>query len=259
MKIFAIEARDVSFTYEGHGSGAARSKVALDGMSLSVRVGQFHGLIGPNGAGKSTLIGLLVGTIALPAASREKVRVFGLPAGSHDLRAHIGYVPQGNALYPALSGKENLVLFGRMQGLSGRVAHARAADVLARLGLEASAGRACGHYSEGMKRRLNLGIALVHEPRLLVLDEPTAGVDPQSREHILTHLRELHENGTTLLFSTHLLEEPERVCEEITIVDGGKRVSVCHPSESSADGSGAWLREQFFSLTGMSFREEGCR
>lgn len=225
MKIFAIDVRDVSFTYEVHCPRGERTWAALDGVSLAVRMGQAHGLIGPSGAGKSTLIGLIVGTLAMPAAARERVRVFGLPAGSHDLRAHIGHVPQTNALFPELSARENLVHYARMQGLSESASRARTGETLARLNLEEAAESACGQLSEGVKRRLSLGTALLHEPRLLALDEPTAGVDPQSREEILTLLRELQEEGTTLLFATPHLAESARLCDEVTVLDAGRRVS----------------------------------
>jgi ABC-2 type transport system ATP-binding protein len=229
---------------------------ALTGLSIQVETGAFHGLIGPNGAGKSTLLNLLAGTLPMDRLSEGGVRVLGMLPGSPGLRHRMSYVPQGIALYMALTGLENMVLFAALQGLRRNDALATAQNLLAAVGLESAAQRPVSAYSEGMKRRLNLAVGIIHQPELLILDEPTAGVDPQSRENILELLLSLHSKGTTIILSTHLLEEPERVCTTVSIVDSGRCIAHAQPDRKCVDGSGAWLRQRFFDLTGTAYREE---
>lgn len=190
---------------------------ALDGLSLAIRPGSFFGLLGPNGAGKSTLIAILCGLLA---PTRGTVRITG-----HDPRAvksEIGLVPQDLALYPTLTARENLEFFGRMQGLRGARLRRRIDDCLAIARLADRADRRAETYSGGLKRRLNLVIGLIHEPRLLVLDEPTVGIDPQSRHFIHESLRQLHASGMTLVYSTHYMEEAEQLCDDLAIIDHGR-------------------------------------
>jgi len=194
---------------------------AVDHISFAVRTGEIFGLLGPNGAGKSTLISILCGLLA---PTRGVVRVLGtdVQADAARVKSAIGLVPQDLALYPTLSARENLLFFGRMQGLSGARLKARVAACLAIARLDDLADRRVDTYSGGLKRRLNLVIGLIHEPQLLILDEPTVGIDPQSRNFIHEALRTLHQAGMTILYTTHYMEEAENLCDDIAIIDRGR-------------------------------------
>jgi ABC-2 type transport system ATP-binding protein len=194
---------------------------AVDGVSFTVAEGETYGLLGPNGAGKTTAISMVVGILARDAG---EVRIDGEPLTPSRVRvkSRIGYVPQELALYPDLTGRENLRFFARLYGLSGRQASGRADEVLDIVGLADRAGDLVKEYSGGMKRRLNIGAGLLHRPRLLVLDEPTAGVDPQSRNAILESVERLAGEGIAVLYTTHYMEEAERLCDRVGIIDLGK-------------------------------------
>lgn len=208
-------------------------RVAVDRLSLCVKRGERFGLLGPNGAGKTTTISMLVG--ALKPDSGE-ILFNGEPlSGECDpLKRKIGYVPQELALYEDLTAAENLRFFGAVYGLGGAKLTERVAYGLEVAGLTDRAKSRVRAYSGGMKRRLNLAAALLHEPELLVLDEPTVGVDPQSRNAIFEALEKLATEGITLLYTTHYMEEVERLCERIAIMDQGQIV---------AEGTQAELRE----------------
>src|SRR5262245_14020249 len=196
------------------------SVVAVDGVSLDVRKGEVFGLLGPNGAGKTTTLHMAVGLVT-PDAGTVDVEGAGSPADPA-VRAKIGVAPQTIALYDDLTAEENLRFFGRLQGLSGARLAERAAHLLRWTGLEGRRKDRVRGFSGGMKRRLNLAAALVHSPPLLLLDEPTAGVDPQSRAAIFEAVRELKAGGTTLVYTTHYMEEAERLCDRVAILDHGK-------------------------------------
>ncbi len=194
--------------------------VAVDGLSLRVEPGEILGLLGPNGAGKSTTVHLALGLLRPDAGS---VAVDGLgPPTDPAVRRHFGLAPQALALYADLTGEENLRFLGRVYGLSGRGLAARVEWALDFAGLADRRGDRVGAYSGGMQRRLNLAAALLHEPRLVLLDEPTAGVDPQSRNAILERILELKRAGLTVVYTTHYMEEAERLCDRVAIVDQGK-------------------------------------
>jgi ABC-2 type transport system ATP-binding protein len=205
--------------------GATR---ALDGLSLSLKAGEMLGLLGPNGAGKTTLIRAIAGRVKLDAGS---VALFGrvLPPGAP--RTDLGVVPQENALYPLLNARENLETFGRLNGLEGKRLHERAAWALEWTGLADRAKTVVKSYSGGMKRRLNLACGVLHEPKLVLLDEPTVGVDPQSREKIYDMLGALRADGASLLLTTHYLEEAEARCERIVVIDHGRAIAAGTLSE----------------------------
>lgn len=194
---------------------------AVDEVSFHVQPGETYGLLGPNGAGKTTTISVVTGL--LPADSGA-VTVAGLPMNPSAIEAkrHIGLVPQDLAIYPELTARENLEFFGRLQGMRGAPLKRRVDEVVALIGLEDRAKDAAKEYSGGMKRRLNIGIGLLHRPTLLILDEPTVGVDPQSRNAILESVEALSDEGLAVLYTTHYMEEAERLCDRIGIVDDGR-------------------------------------
>jgi ABC-2 type transport system ATP-binding protein len=198
--------------------------VAVDDVGFGIDAGETYGLLGPNGAGKTTTISMVCGLLARDAG---EVLVAGRPIGpgATDAKAAIGYVPQDIALYPDLSARENLRFFGKLQGMSGKALDVRMGEVLEVVGLADRAKDRIDTYSGGMKRRANIAVGLLHEPRLLVLDEPTVGVDPQSRNAILESVAELGGLGLAVLYTTHYMEEAERLCDRIGIIDSGRIVA----------------------------------
>ena len=198
--------------------------VAVDGVGFGIGAGETYGLLGPNGAGKTTTISMIAGLLERDGG---EVTVDGEPMTTRSVRAKsaIGYVPQELAIYPDLSGRENLMFFARLYGMSTAEARRRSAEVLTLTGLADRAGDQAKHYSGGMKRRLNIGLGLLHRPKLLILDEPTVGVDPQSRNAILDSVAALSGAGMAVLYTTHYMEEAERLCDRIGIIDHGKLIA----------------------------------
>ena len=194
---------------------------AVDDVSFRVGAGETYGLLGPNGAGKTTTISMVCGLLA---ADEGTVRVAGEAVSPRTtrVRGRIGYVPQELAVYPDLSGRENLRFFGRIQGLGRRELGERVDHMLEVVGLTERAGDRVDTWSGGMKRRLNIAVGLLHEPELLVLDEPTVGVDPQSRNAILESVEGLAGSGMAVLYTTHYMEEAERLCDRVAIMDVGR-------------------------------------
>jgi ABC-2 type transport system ATP-binding protein len=197
---------------------------AVDGVGFHIDPGETYGLLGPNGAGKTTTISMIAGLLERDAG---EVTVAGEAMTTHSVRAKsaLGYVPQDLAIYPDLSGRENLMFFARLYGMPTAEARRRSDEVLALTGLTDRAGDQTKQYSGGMKRRLNIGIGLLHRPRLLILDEPTVGVDPQSRNAILESVEGLSGAGMAVLYTTHYMEEAERLCDRIGIIDHGKLIA----------------------------------
>ncbi|MBC6972714.1 ABC transporter ATP-binding protein [Bacillus sp. Xin] len=200
-------------------------KEVVKNVSFEVKKGETFGLLGPNGAGKSTTISMICGLIPYDGGD---IKVGGKSVKEYplDAKRKIGIVPQDIALYPTLSAKENLIFWGKMYGLSGAVAKKRADEVLAYVGLQDRAKDKIETFSGGMKRRINIGAALMHEPELLIMDEPTVGIDPQSRNHILETVKGLNEKGMTVIYTSHYMEEVEYLCERIAIVDHGKVIAL---------------------------------
>ena len=194
---------------------------AVKGVSFEIHQGETYGLLGPNGAGKTTTISMVCGLLARDGGS---VTLDGTPidVGAVAAKAGIGYVPQELAIYPDLTARENLSFFGRLYGLGGAGLKARIEEVLGLIGLAERGNDRTDRYSGGMQRRLNIGIGLLHQPRLLLLDEPTVGVDPQSRNAILESIAALGKAGMAILYTTHYMEEAERLCDRIAIIDGGE-------------------------------------
>jgi ABC-2 type transport system ATP-binding protein len=196
---------------------------AVDGVSLEVRAGECLGLLGPNGAGKSTTIRAIVGRV-IPDSGR--ITVFGAAADSAAARAAMGWVPQELAVYPRLTCRENLVAFGSYHGLSGAGLADSVAWCLEWAALQDRAGELARKLSGGMKRRLNMAAGIIHRPRVVLMDEPTVGVDPQSRNRIFEMIEALRAAGTAVVYTTHYMEEAERLCDRIAIIDHGRIIAM---------------------------------
>ncbi|MDT8974790.1 ABC transporter ATP-binding protein [Paenibacillus sp. chi10] len=210
---------DVSNLHKKYGN-----HTALNSISFQVRPGICFGLLGPNGAGKSTTMKIISGILQ---PNSGVLRVFGIDAVKEaaKVRNIIGYVPQGITLYEKLSAYDNLKFFGEMYGLRGSQLKERISTVLTQVGLLDRAKDAVGTFSGGMMRRVNIAAALLHRPKLLVLDEPTVGIDPQSRNHIFEMIRKLKQEGVSIIYSTHYMEEVETLCEELAIIDHGSVIA----------------------------------
>jgi ABC-2 type transport system ATP-binding protein len=197
---------------------------AVDGISFDIIRGEIFGLLGPNGAGKTTTISMLAGILP-PSAGEIIVDGHDASRAGAAVKRALGMVPQELAIYPKLTGKENLDFFGELYGLGKTALAQRTSQMLDLVGLADRAGSRAETYSGGMKRRLNLAIGLMHNPGLLLLDEPTVGVDPQSRNHIFEGIRALNAQGLTILYTSHYMEEVEALCDRVGIMDGGKLVA----------------------------------
>jgi ABC-2 type transport system ATP-binding protein len=194
-------------------------RVAVDGVSFVIGERECYGLLGPNGAGKTTTISMICGLVA---KDEGEVVIAGFQGGTLEAKAAVGYVPQDLALYPDLSAVENLTFFGQLYGLGGKELGARIADTLELVGLAERGGDRIETFSGGMKRRANMAAGLLHRPKLLVLDEPTVGVDPQSRNAILETVGRL---GIAVLYTTHYMEEAARLCDRVGIIDEGRLIA----------------------------------
>jgi ABC-2 type transport system ATP-binding protein len=229
---------------------------AVDGLSFDVGAGEAYGLLGPNGAGKTTTIRMVC---AILEPDRGRVSLGGEPLGPRAGRrvlAQLGYVPQGLALLPSLTVGENLRFWAKVYGLPRRVRPGRVDDALDVVGLSDRARDRVEHCSGGMQRRLNLAIALLHRPRLLVLDEPTVGVDAQSRAAILATLSRLRDEGTAILYTSHYMDEVQRLCDRVGVMDAGRLVEEGAPgSLLEARPELADLEGLFLELTGRDLRD----
>jgi len=207
---------------------------AVRGLTFEISKGEFFGLLGPNGAGKTTTIGLLSGLIE---PTRGHISIAGVDLSSRPMeaKARLGLVPQSFALYPSLCALDNLVFFGRIYGLKGKRLREGIARVLEIVELTDRAKQPISTFSSGMKRRLNIAAGLLHEPDMLILDEPTVGVDPQSRNAILESIKSLNQSGVTVLYTTHYIEEAQRLCDRVAIIDQGKIMALNHPAQLIRD------------------------
>jgi ABC-2 type transport system ATP-binding protein len=229
------------------------TRVAVNDISLTIARGECVGLLGPNGAGKTSTLAMLSG-IARPDGGCIRLEGQRVGEGSSTLKRRIGLVPQDLALFDELSAWANLQLFGGLYGLSSRLIHERAQAALALVGLAERREDKVKSFSGGMKRRLNIAGALLHEPGLLLLDEPTVGVDPQSRNAIFDNLEVLKRQGKTLLYTTHYMEEAERLCDRVLIMDNGRILADdTVPALKQRHGS---LEQAFLHLTGRALRDE---
>jgi ABC-2 type transport system ATP-binding protein len=197
---------------------------ALQGVTLHAEAGEVLALLGPNGAGKSTLISILAGLLE-PTRGEASIMGHSVTGDAEAARASLGVVPQDIALYPDLSARENLIFWGKMYGLGGAPLRARVDEVLELTGLTERQRDRVIKYSGGMKRRVNIGVALLHRPPVIIMDEPTVGIDPQSRRHILDNVRELNRQGMTVLYTTHYMEEAAELADHIAIMDQGRMMA----------------------------------
>jgi len=198
---------------------------AVGGISFEIQKGEIFGLLGPNGAGKTTTISML-SCLIKPDSGDAFVDGYSILKDSMEVKKRIGVVPQDVSLYPTLSAQENLVFFGEMYGLTGSKLREKVDEVLEVVGLKDRRKEAINKYSGGMKRRINIAVGLLPSPKLLILDEPTVGVDPQSRTNILETLKELNKKGLTILYTSHYMEEVEFLCHRIAIMDLGKIIAI---------------------------------
>jgi len=245
----ALEISGMTFSYNAASGKATDDPVeyALENFNLEVESGQTYALLGPNGAGKTTLMRVITGQLRGYAGS---VAIFGNKASESVSLKNIGYAPQPVSLFSTLTAMENLRLFGSMAGLTYAKLQERSFIVLEETGLVQYAQKRVSTYSGGMLRRLNLAVALLHEPRLLLLDEPTTGVDPQSRHHIYETLISLNKAGMTILLCTHIMDEAWRLCSRVTMMDRG--TAVFTGDMGAIDN----LENLFLEKTGHGLRDE---
>ncbi len=228
---------------------------SIDQLTLEITQGEIYGLLGPNGAGKTTLISMLCGLLK-PTSGQLEINGMSFKKDAKKIKQAIGVVPQEYALYPTLTAYENLMYFGAMYGLSGEDLKSNVTESLAYLGLEKFAHKKIDTFSGGMKRRVNLIAGILHQPKILFLDEPTVGVDVQSKNVIIEHLKMLNKNGTTIIYTSHHLTEAQNFCTQVAIIDQGVIISTGTPEVLIENTEGARnLEEVFIKLTGSALRD----
>jgi ABC-2 type transport system ATP-binding protein len=230
-------------------------EAAVKGISFSIYKNEIFGLLGPNGAGKTTTISILCGLFA-PSSGQVIIDGKSLQNDGMAIKQIIGIVPQDIALYPTLTARENLRFFGAMYGVKGKGLKDKIDIWLEKLGLTEAANKRVVNFSGGMKRRVNLIAGILHQPKILFLDEPTVGVDVQSRNVIIEHLKELNKEGTTIVYTSHHMEEAENFCTRISIIDHGKILTQGSPKQLIAAHPGCSdLEEVFLQLTHRKLRD----
>ena len=247
MSHTAISIQDLDFQYPGQES-------IFEKFSLEIEAGQRFGLFGPNGAGKTTLMYLMTGLLTYSGGS---IRLLG-----HEIKHHpksintiFGFVPQDFSFYPELSPRENLAFYGAWYRLDRKQIQIRSAELLEVLGLTSVSDRLVKSFSGGMKRRVNLAIGVMHQPKVLFLDEPTVGVDVQSRHAIIDYLKKQNESGTTLIYTSHQLEEAEELCNKIALIDNGKIIAHDSLDNLLLKHGHEGMEGLFLALTGKRFRD----
>jgi ABC-2 type transport system ATP-binding protein len=244
-----IEIRDLTKFYKGS------DEPALNSVSLTIFRNEIFGLLGPNGAGKTTAISILCGLFS-PSSGEVTIDGFNLKSDKEKIKQIIGVVPQELALYPTLTARENLTFFGNMYGLHGKPLKEKIARSLSVFGLEKHANKKISNYSGGMKRRVNLIAGLLHDPKILFLDEPTVGIDVQSRIVILDYLKEINKKRTTIIYTSHYMEEAEHLCSRVAILDRGMVISLGNPAQLLTERPEFKnLENVFIHLTGKELRD----
>jgi len=244
---YAIEVENMGFRYVGN------SDVSFSGLNLKVGKGERFGLFGPNGAGKTTLISLMTGLLS---ADEGHIKLLGHEIGkqNNNINKLFGFVPQDFSFYQELSPVENLEFFGAWAGLSKKTIKSRTDELLEILGLTEVRNKQVQKFSGGMKRRVNLAIGVIHDPQILFLDEPTVGVDVQTGHAILNYLLELNKHGTTLVYTSHQLNEAEGLCQSAALIDGGQIIAQDNLDTLLKDHKQETLEQLFLNLTGKEYR-----
>ena len=230
-------------------------KLALDSLSLQVAKGELFGLLGPNGAGKTTAISIVCGLIK-PTSGTAKILDYDTQKDAQKVKEFIGVCIQETAIYPYLTGRENLELFGSLYGLNKKAIKERSTMLLTKMGLTEDAKRVTAKYSGGMKRRLSLALALIHDPQIAFLDEPTVTMDPQTRHAVWDFIKTQKAQGKTIILTTHYMEEAQELCDRVGILDHGKLIALGTPKDLIAKNNVKNLEEVFIQLTGRNMREE---
>ena len=248
MSEVIIDIDNVSKAYRGN------TTLALDNFSIEIMQGEIFGLLGPNGAGKSTLLNILSGLLSFETG---KISICGLslPQQMSEIKPLIGVVPQEIALHPTLTAIENLKIFGGIYGIEKKELKSRIDSLLSYFGLEQSKNRQLKHYSGGMKRRINLIAGLLHQPEVLFLDEPTVSVDVQSKTLILDSLKEINAQGTTIIYTSHFMEEAKELCSRVAFIDEGKLLCKGTPNDLIQDFGCENLENLYLQLTGKNLRD----
>ena len=231
--------------------GATR---AVDGLTLAIQGAEVFGLLGPNGSGKTTTINCLTGLLK-PTGGAVKVLGFDPQSQGLEARKVMGVSPQETAVYPYLTGEENVRLFGELYSVPKKALGARVDYVLEKVGLLDEAKRRVSKYSGGMKRRVSIAMALVTDPRVILLDEPTVGMDPQARRAVWDFIVELRDEGKTILLTTHYMEEADELCDEVGIVDHGRLIELGSPGDLKTKYQARDMEDVFIRLTGRRIRE----
>jgi ABC-2 type transport system ATP-binding protein len=238
-----------------HLSEKYQDVTALNDLTLQVEKGELFGLLGPNGAGKTTTINILCGLVK-PTSGTAEVCGYDVVKESAKVKELIGVCPQETAIYPYLTGAENVDLFGNLHAMNKAELNARRNMLLTKMGLDEEAKRRAGKYSGGMRRRLSLVLALINDPQIAFLDEPTVAMDPQSRHAVWDFLKELEREEKTIILTTHYMEEAEELCDRVGIIDHGKLIALGTPKELIAKNQVSNLEDLFLKLTGRTIREE---
>ena len=248
METLAIDIKNLGFRYPGN------AEVSFTNLNLQVKKGERFGLFGPNGAGKTTLMNLMTGVLQVDEGS---IALLGHQVGQQkkEVNKLFGFVPQDFSFYQELSPAENLEFFGAWAGLDQQQINQRTDELLTILGLADVRDKAVEKFSGGMKRRVNLAIGVIHNPQVLFLDEPTVGVDVQTRHAIMNYLRTLNDNGTTLIYTSHQLSEAEDLCEHIAMIDDGQIITQGKIDEVLKEHKQESLEQLFINLTGKAYRD----
>ena len=230
-------------------------KVALENLTLKIAKGELFGLLGPNGAGKTTAISIACGLLT-PTSGTVNILGYDNQKETQKVKEQIGVCIQETAIYPYLTGKENLELFGKLYGMNKKAIKERSTMLLDKMGLSDDAKRVTAKYSGGMKRRLSLALALIHDPQIAFLDEPTVAMDPQSRHAVWDFVKTQKAQGKTIILTTHYMEEAEELCDRVGIIDHGKLIALGTTKELIAKNNVNNLEEVFIEITGRNMREE---
>lgn len=238
-----VKLENISKIYKG------ATEFAVNGISLTINKGEIFGLLGTNGAGKTTIFSMLCGLFS-PTSGNIFINGLSVRTQIPEIKKHIGVVPQDIALYPTLTAKENLSFFGKMYGLKGNDLKKSIENWLEIFNLSKHSDKKIKTYSGGMKRRVNLIAGILHNPKLLLLDEPAVGIDARSRLEIMQELKKINQSGTTIIYTSHYLEEAEKFCTDIAIINRGKIIIKGKPYDLIKQTGNTNLEEMFFKLTG---------